>query len=70
MIRVQKRTAKKLYHAGGTVYACACLINPHGCIGAVALPIGEDWDRLINAFIYYNCNPECGKYLAFYVKEV
>lgn len=69
MIRVQKRTAKKLYNAGETIYICACLINPRGNIGAAALPTGEDWERLINEFVYYNCNFECGKYPAFYIEE-
>lgn len=30
---------------------------------------GATFDQLANAATYYNCTPETGRYLAFYVAE-
>lgn len=30
----------------------------------------RDFETVVNAFAFYNCNAETGKYPAFYVKEV
>lgn len=73
--RVQKRTAKKLYEQGVTVYLSPCKMSP-ASIWQPAMPISQQdemgdssFDIRINAFEYYNCGDgERGNYAAFYVR--
>ena len=69
--RVNKTTARKAYEAGKRVYAYPCNVNPESCWYAPCLWLEKeenDWDKAINYFIYYNCNKEVGKYLAYYIE--
>ena len=73
LIRVQRRTAKRLFEEGNEVF-----ITPH------KMRFSEHWnppynmaagrseskfDDIVNSFIYYHCNTETGKYPSFYIKR-
>lgn len=75
MVRISKATAKKLYNAGFNIYLAPCKYRPENCVftSAVGCSIytgedGETFEKLCNAFAYYNCDSERGRYIAFYVK--
>ena len=68
--QVQKRTAKKLFNSGETIYIQSSNFHPFGvwsqCI-EVNNKDGETFDSIVNSFEYYNCNNnETGKYATFY----
>ena len=72
--RITKRAAEKLYEQGKTVYVSSCNMSPVS-IWQPAIPInrqdemGESsFPARINAFEYYNCDRERGRYAAFYFK--
>jgi len=69
-VRVSKRMARKLHEGGKEVYAIAVKLNPSSPWGLTyPLNVDEPFDKQINEFEVYNCNYECGKYAAFYIKE-
>ena len=69
--RISKTAAKKAYDAKG-VYICPCNIRPFGIWGMgvwVKSSSGEAFEKVVNAFEFYNCNSnETGKYAAFYIQ--
>ena len=70
--RISKRTAKKLYEMGEPVLFCPVNLIPggvwgNGCI--ITKQEGRTFEQVLNAFEFYNCNNETGKYTAFYIKE-
>ena len=73
--RVSKARARKIWNAGGVVYACACNIRPGGPWYCEAILRKSDnahpsFDADANAVTWYNClNSETGRYLAYYVRE-
>lgn len=78
MRRINKRVARKLFEQGVVITVLPCKANPrspwwHGLDWDknYLISIGEepDFDKLYNAFVYYNCNYETGYYPAFYVEE-
>lgn len=73
LIRVQRRTAKRLFEAGNDVF-----ITPHKMrfsaqwnppYSIAALRSESKFDDIVNSFVYYRCNTETGKYPSFYVKR-
>lgn len=69
--QVQRRTAKKLYNEGKTIYLLPCKCN----IGNMWVQLyelsnndDESWDIVLNYYTYYNCNCELGRYAHFYIK--
>lgn len=73
--RISKQAARKRFAAGLVTYAYPSNIRP-GNMWISACPIaqdnsyGLDFDKIINAYEYYNCNhAETGRYTAFYVRE-
>ena len=72
--RVQKRTAEKLFITEGKrIY-----IIPHKMrIGNMCMHPFEitkthtldGFRRQVEAYTYYNCNPELGKYVSYYTSE-
>lgn len=72
--RISKTAAKKLYESGTEVYAAPCKMNPESIwFSPFGFQKDEEngaaFDNVVNAATYYQCNYECGYYLAFY-KEV
>lgn len=73
--RISKAAARKLYDAGQTVYFCAVNMRPGApwnpeCKVQFNQADLETFEQRVNAFEYYNCSSETGKYTAFYVKGV
>lgn len=71
MKKINKTTARKLYNEKKSFIMVPCKIRPDGMF-AVELKPGwmfRNFDVMYNEFLYYNCNPETGKYIAFYTKE-
>lgn len=73
--RVSKRTARRLFNEGTTVYALPCKVRlidnmwlPLMCLGNATNNYGN-FDSLSNECTYYNCDSEAGYYLAYF-KEV
>ena len=71
--QVQKRTAKKLFDAGETVYMQSCNMQPFGVWAACydmnkEKADGATFDAIVNNFEYYNCDNERGLYTTFYKK--
>lgn len=76
-IKVQKRTAKKLYNSGKTIYLVPCNVYPSEtnmwikpCDVNNAKEEMADFDSIVNGFEYFNCNDrQTGRYTSFYIKE-
>lgn len=71
--QVQKRTAKKLFNSGVTVYIQTSNFVPFGFwSNCFDININKNFDAkfetYINEFQYYNCNSEAGLYTHFYIK--
>lgn len=67
--RIQLRTARKLFQNGSEVYVIACKLRPDNLyMPAVKINPDYDFDKFVNAYEFYNCNNETGKYSAFYIK--
>ena len=72
LIRVQRRTAKRLFEEGNDVF-----ITPHKMRFSTqwnqphSITAGSEskFDDIVNSFIYYQYNTETGKYPSFYVKR-
>ena len=77
-IRVQKKTARKLYNQGLEILIVPNKVDPlnRWGIGYYANKddgdgFERDFDKVVSYFEYYNCQyNELGKYAAFYAKEV
>lgn len=78
--RISKAKAEKLYNDYQTIYLCPVKMSPvnmwtgamqarKDCTVNGYTDREETFNQLYNAFSYYNCNNETGKYIAFYVKE-
>lgn len=73
--RVSKRRARRLFAAGHVIEMSPVNMNPcnvwctYYCIGrGLKYYEGTTFDAEASAFEYYNCNSECGKYAAYYVR--
>jgi len=69
--QVQKRTAKKLFEAGETIYLQSSNMRPFGawstCVDINKEKAdGETFEAIVNSFEYYNCSRETGLYTTFY----
>lgn len=71
MERVNKTVARKLFNEGKQFWMTACNMRPEYGI-LVNAPIYKeeqtDFDELVNAFAYYNCGNETGRYPAYYIE--
>ena len=73
MIKVWKNYARKAYERGEEVMIIPDKVRPTGILASWQQnPNAQagDFDKLCNAIHYYNCSPETGTKLAYYVKEV
>lgn len=74
--QVQKRTAKKLFESGETIYLQSSNFQPFGvwsrCMDTNKDNIncvGHTFETIVSEFEYYNCSDsETGKYASFYAK--
>ena len=74
MKRVNKTTAKKVYENGFDVLFIPCKLNPENDFYSLGIWENaflqgqhETFEKLENAFSYYNNRPDTGKYTAFYI---
>lgn len=70
MKRISKTAARKLYSEGKMFWMTAANMRPE-CgllINYKKDDEPKDFDKLYNAFVYYNCNNECGRYPAYYIE--
>ncbi len=73
--RISKPAARKIYDNGGAVYVCPVKCSPVNefwqtgtIIDNPAADPDRAFDKVINAFEFYNCGyNELGRYAAFYV---
>ena len=69
--KINKAAACKLYNNKQPFIMVPCNMRPDS-VFALEIKPGWMWrsfDTMYNEFFYYNCNHECGRYIAFYVKE-
>ena len=69
--RITKTAARKLYNNGGAVTVCPCKLAPGGgwAVGVtISNASGRDFQKVINEFIFYNCNAAAGYYPAYYMR--
>ena len=76
MTRINKTVARKLWENGKNFIIVPCKCSPCG-LGALytETDLSKDernektFDSFVNAFEFYNCNSEMGKYAAFYKED-
>lgn len=70
--RINKAKARKLYNEGYTVLAIPHKMNPNNQFWGGGIVMDKrtlqqaDFDKVCNEAVYYNCDNERGRYLAFY----
>lgn len=73
--RVDKRVARRLFNEGEAIFLVPCNCDVHSLftyeIGKDYWGIDEDpdFDKVVNAFEWYNCNSELGRYTMFFIKK-
>ncbi len=70
--RITRRKAETIFNNGGIVYALACRLHPENmwCAPCEVDPNTEtSLSGFENAYIYYNCNSETGRKVAYYLKR-
>ena len=74
--RVNKTTAKKVYENGFNVLFIPCKLNPENDFYRSGIWENkflngqhDNFEKLENAFLYYNNRSDTGKYTAFYIKK-
>jgi len=73
--QVQKRTARKLFDDGRTIYLHASNMmfdnmwqHPMPCEKNGYSFVGYTFDQICDSYATYNCDSERGRYIKFYVK--
>lgn len=71
--RISKKEAEKLFNAGESVLFVPCRMHPESPWFSwpwIEKNVGCDtFEKAYNAFWFYNCTPETGKYICFYKKR-
>ena len=73
--KIRKNTARKLFKEGKEICLIPCRARVSMWIDFYKIQIdryfstNRDFDKIVNAFEYYNCNPEMGNYAHFYIEE-
>lgn len=75
MIKVSKTYARTLYNAGKEIMIIPNKMRTDSFMASwITKPEGGDptmdFEKLCNAISYYNCSPETGMGLAYYIKEM
>jgi hypothetical protein len=72
--QINVRTAKKLFEMGKNIFLQSSNINfdnvwQKACeISKDRLTYNETFDTVCNAYMYYNCDSERGKYINYFVR--
>lgn len=65
--QIRKDTARKLYTQGQEIALLQCKTNPFSFWNNFyTMTPGEQFESIVNAYEYYNCNGELGQYANFY----
>lgn len=74
--RVTKKQAEKFFLSGKTIRLTSSNLSPTNIWGAfvdINKKIAEENDetlpKILNAFSYYNCNYQSGKYISFWIDK-
>lgn len=74
MVKITKVLAKKMYNEGHAIMIIPCKIRTDSILASwVSKPDNDSeatFEKLCDAIFYYNCSPETGMTLNYYVKEV
>lgn len=74
MIKITKTHARTLYNAGKEIMIIPNKMRTDSFMANWTTKPADDpsadFDKLCNAIAYYNCSPETGMALAYYVKEM
>lgn len=79
-IRVNKTIARRAFNAGSCVIITPEKVNPNFMNGALLhycnmsdfnnrIDDVNQYERVCNSIIYYNCNSELGKYLKYFLPK-
>lgn len=70
-IRISKVAARKMYEQGQTFFMTPARFHPESPWGLLyeVSDFSKPFERLLNAFCYYNCSNEAGRYPAFYIQK-
>lgn len=71
-VRVSKPTAIKLFKAKKKLYLLPCNASPHSPwnqFASITNDSDQSFEQQVNAFEYYNCNSQMGKFAAYYVEK-
>lgn len=69
--KVNKSRARKAFNANQPIWITACYMRPETGIrlnSECYADLEHDFDKIINAFQYYNCTNETGRYPAYYIE--
>lgn len=69
--KINKSRARKEFDTGHPIWIAACHLRPETGIRLNSdcyKNLGQDFDKIINAFQYYNCNNDTGYYPAYYLE--
>lgn len=76
LTRINRNKARKAYEEGKEVLFIPVNCNPLSSYFNLGIweqksleGQYDSFEKLYNAFTYYNCNSETGKYIAFYIKQ-
>lgn len=71
MTKINKSIARKLFKNRKEFWITPCNCRPEQgiLIYSRLYEDFDDFDRLVNAFIYYNCNNEYGRYPHYYTED-
>lgn len=68
--RIDKKAARTAFNNGLAVLFCPVNMPPFSTwynASAISKKDSESFESVLNAFEYYNCNSETGRYTAFYI---
>lgn len=76
LVRINKKTAHRMYKEGNIIYACPVFSNPWlmgvNAIDWMITMSDEEkenyWNHMLNLIAFYQCSAELGHYLKFYVE--
>ena len=71
--RISKKAAERAYYDGVTIILTPYKMNPENEFfnlnAAININNCDTFENAVNAFTFYNCNNETGKYPAYYIKR-
>lgn len=74
-VRIDKKKARIKFNAGCTIYLIQDMMRLDNawqspCPINMEKSSEKDFDKLVNAFQYYNCDSERGRGVKYFIKEV